>query len=302
MLNNPRLNPCYSIETIDTDKVFFLSEREEAIVSDRLSCSLAALIDGDRNNDEIIDALQLFLLSDEKMFKKSKTFFKEVLNVSVQAQYALLQMEQKGYLVQQDNSLSSELEIFCHHLNINPTLAHERLGSTKVAVKTFGSVSGSELISMLESMEIQVAEVGDLTVVLTDDYLNPELAEFNQQALKVQSPWMLVKPLGSILWIGPLFDPKKTGCWDCLAKRLRDNRPIEGFIQRNKDISTNLTPPLGFLPSTVQTALGMVATEVFKWIVLGENKRLENNLITYDAIASGTSEADRTGNAKSSSY
>ncbi|MEO1375134.1 MAG: TOMM precursor leader peptide-binding protein [Cyanobacteria bacterium J06635_10] len=284
MLPNPRLNPSYCVETIDTDQVFFLSEREKAWLSDRLSCSLAALIDGNRNNDEIIDALQQLLLSDEKTFQKNKTFFQEVLNVSIQAQYALIQMEQKGYLVQQDNFLSSELEIFCHHLNISPTVAHQRLGSTKVAVKTFGSVSGEELISMLESMEIQVAEVGDLTVVLTDDYLNPELDEFNKQALETQSPWMLVKPLGSIIWIGPKFNPKKTSCWECLAKRLRDNRPIEGFIQRQKDISTPLTPPLGFLPSTVQTALGMVATEIFKWIVQGENKRLENNLITYDTI------------------
>ena len=285
MLDKPQFKPCYSVETIDTDKVFFLSERETALLGDRLCCSLAALIDGNRNNDEIIDTLQQLLLSDEKTFQKTKTFFQEVLNASVQAQYALLQMEQKGYLVQQDNSLPSQLEIFCHHLNITPTVAHQRLQSTTVAVKSIGSVTAQDFIAVLESMQIQVADVGDLTVVLTDDYLNPELWEFNQQALKTQSPWMLVKPLGSIIWIGPLFNPKKTGCWDCLAKRLRDNRPVEEFIQRKKDISTNLTPPLGFLPSTIQTALGMAATEVFSFLVQGENKRLENNLLAYDTIA-----------------
>ncbi|MEM7552808.1 MAG: TOMM precursor leader peptide-binding protein [Cyanobacteria bacterium P01_A01_bin.84] len=284
MLQKPQFKPCYSVESIDTDKLFFLSERETAWLSDRLCCDLAALIDGDRSNDEIIDALQQLLLSDEKTFQKTKTFFQKVLNVSVQAQYALLQMEQKGYLVQQDNSLPSQLEIFCHHLNISPTVAHQRLQSTTVAVKSIGSVTAEDFIAVLESMQIQVAEVGDLTVVLTDDYLNPELSEFNQQALKTQSPWMLVKPLGTIIWIAPLFNPKKTGCWDCLAKRLRDNRPVEAFIQRKKDISSNLTPPFGFLPSTIQTALGIAATEVFKWVVQGENKRLENNLITYDTI------------------
>lgn len=119
----------------------------------------------------------------------------------------------------------------------------------------------------------------------TDDYLNVELEKFNQQALKSQTPWILVKPLGTIVWIGPLFNPQKTGCWNCLAQRLRENRPIEGFIERQKQISYPLTPPLGFLPSTVQTALGMVATEVFKWIVQGENQQLESNLIAYDAIS-----------------
>jgi oxazoline/thiazoline synthase len=289
MLQKPQFNPCYSVETIETDNVFFLSEREAAWLSDHLSFSLAAFIDGNRNIDEIIDTIQQSLLQEPKSLQSSTNFFQEVLNVSLKAQYALLQMQQKGYLVQEENSLPSHLDIFCHHLNIAPTLAHQRLRSTKVAIKALGSVAAENFIAVLESLQIQVAEVGDLTVgdltvVLTDDYLNPELDEFNQQALKSQSPWMLVKPLGTIVWIGPLFNPQKTGCWQCLAKRLRDNRPIEGFIQRQKHMSSPLTPPLGFLASTVQTALGMAATEVFKWIVQGENKQLENNLIAYDAI------------------
>ncbi|WP_292794686.1 TOMM precursor leader peptide-binding protein [Nostoc sp. NMS7] len=205
--------------------------------------------------------------------------------MSIKAQYALLEMQQKGYLIQENNSLASHLGIFCHHLNISPTVAHQRLRSTKVAVKTLGSVAAEDLIAVLKSLQIQVADEGDLTVVLTDDYLNVELDKFNQQALKSQSSWILVKPSGTIVWIGPLFNPQKTGCWKCLAQRLRDNRPIEEFIQRQKQISSHLATPLGFLPSTVQTALGMVATEVFKWIVQGENQQLESNLIAYDAIA-----------------
>ncbi|WGV28013.1 TOMM precursor leader peptide-binding protein [Halotia branconii] len=280
-----QFNPCYSVKSIEADNVFLLSEKEEVWISDRLSCSLAILINGDRNIDEIIDTIQQSLLQDPTSLQSATTFFQEVLNISIKAQYALLQMQQKGYLVQEDNSLPSHLDIFCHHLNIPPTVAHQRLRSNKVAVKTLGSVAASDLIAVLESLQIQVADEGDLTIVLIDDYLNLELEKFNQQALKSQSPWMLVKPLGTIVWIGPLFNPKKTGCWNCLAQRLRDNRPIEGFIQRQKHICSPLTPPLGFLPSTVQTAFGMVATEVFKWIVQGENKQLESNLITYDAIA-----------------
>lgn len=284
MLPKPQFNPCYSVETIETDKVFLFSDREAVWFSDRLSCSLAALIDGGRNNDEIIDTMLQSLLQDQKSFQDTNTFFQEVLNLSVKAQYALLQMQQKGYLVEQDNSLPSHLGIFCHHLNIAPSVAHQRLRATKVAVKALGSVSAEDLIAVLESLQIQVADEGDLTVVLTDDYLNPDLDKFNQQALKSQSPWMLVKPLGTIVWLGPIFNPITAGCWDCLAKRLRDNRPIEGFIQRQKDVSSPLVPPLGFLTSTVQTALGIVATEVFKWIVQGENKQLESNLIAYDTI------------------
>ena len=286
MQNQPQFNPCYSIETIEPDKVFFLSEREAAWLKDRLSYSLAGLIDGDRNIDEIIDTIQRSLLreQDQKSVEVNNSFFQEILDVSIKAQYALFQMEQKGYILQEDSSLPSHLEIFCNHLNINPAIAHQRLQTTKVAVKALGSVVAEDLIAILEPLQIQVADEGDLTVVLTDDYLDPRLDEFNQKALKSQSPWILVKPLGTIVWIGPLFVPNKTGCWECLAQRLRENRPIEGFIHRQKQISSPLAPPLGFLASTVQTALGMVATEVFKWIVRGENQRLESNLIAYDTV------------------
>ncbi|MDZ8225111.1 TOMM precursor leader peptide-binding protein [Nostoc sp. ChiVER01] len=279
-----QFNPCYSVQTIETDNIFFLSEREKVWLNDHLSYTLATFIDGERNTDEIIDTIQQSLLQDPKSLQSATTFFQEVLDVSIKAQYALLQMQQKGYLIQEDNSFPSHLEIFCHHLNIAPTVAYQRLRSTKVAVKALGSVAAEDLIAVLESLQIQVADEGDLTVVLTDDYLNVELEKFNQQALKSKTPWMLVKPLGTIVWIGPLFNPQKTGCWNCLAQRLRDNRPIKGFIQRHKHICSPLTPPLGFLPSTVQTALGMAATEVFKWIVQGENKQLESNLIAYDAL------------------
>ncbi len=284
MLHKPQFNPSYSIKTLEPDKIFFLSEREKVCLSDRISCSLAALIDGDRNIDEIIDIIQKSLLQDRQSFQEATTFFQELLDLSVKAQYALFQMEQKGYILEQNTSVPSQLEIFCHHLKILPTLAHQRLETTKIAVQALGSVAAEDFIAILESLQIQVADEGDFTIVLIDDYLNPELDKFNQKALKSQSPWMLVKPLGTIVWIGPLFYPHNNGCWECLAKRLRDNRPIEGFIQRNKNICDPLAPPLGYLASTVQTALAMAATEVFKWIVQGENTKLENYLIAHDTI------------------
>ncbi|AFZ23452.1 bacteriocin biosynthesis cyclodehydratase domain protein [Cylindrospermum stagnale PCC 7417] len=282
MLNQPHFNPGYTVETIEPDEIFLLSEREAVWLSDRLSCRVAALLRDRHTIDEIIDIIQLELLQQQPTTQQTTDFFQNLLDVSIKTQYALFQMEQQGYLVEQDDSLPSHLAIFCHHLNITPTVATQRLQSATVAVKTLGSLPTDDFIAILKSQHIQIADAGDITIVLTDDYLHPQLEELNQQALKSQSPWMLVNPLGTMSWIGPIFHPHKTGCWQCLAQRLRDNKPIERFIQKQKQIS--LSPPLGFLASTVQTALGMAATEVFKWIVQGENQRLEGNLITYDTL------------------
>jgi len=285
MLEKPDFKSCYSVETVEPDTIFLLSETEAIWLKDRIYYYLVAQIDGDRNIETIIDRIQLELLAAEKSLSDPNIFFEKVLNLSIKAQYALLQLEQRGYIVEANTSLPKNLAIFCDNLNINLDLARQRLAETKIAVKAIGSNSVEDFTLLLESLQIQVSEAADLTVILTDDYLDPNLDEFNRQALESRSPWMLVKPSGTIVWIGPIFQPQITGCWQCLAKRLRDNRAIESFIQRQKDISTPLTPPLTFFPATVQTALGIAATEIFKWIVTGENKRLENNLITYDAIA-----------------
>ena len=96
-----------------------------------------------------------------------------------------------------------------------------------------GSLPTEGFIDLLNSLSIQVAVEGDLTLVLVEDYLQPELQDFNEQMLQARSLWMPIAPWGTVGWIGPLFLPEKTGCWHCLASRLEDNRPVEGFIKRN---------------------------------------------------------------------
>ena len=287
MLDRPCFKPCYSVATIEPDQVFLVSERESVCLNDRFSYLVASLIDGDRSSDEIIEAIQWKQLSNIQPAQNESTLFQSVLDVSIKAQAALFQMEKQGYLVEQNDFLPANLITFCHHLNVNSDRAYQRLKSTKVAVKSFNSLPIEDFIANLQSLHIQIADESDservdLTIVLTDDYLNPNLEEFNQKLLQSQVPWMLVKPVGTMVWLGPLFDCQQTACWQCLASRLQDNRPVEGFVRRANNQS--VSPPQGFLSSTLQTALGMAATEVFKWIVQGENHRLTNTLITYDTL------------------
>ncbi|MBW4620757.1 MAG: TOMM precursor leader peptide-binding protein [Cyanosarcina radialis HA8281-LM2] len=289
MLERPHFKPCYSVSTVAPDQVFLLSERETVCLSDRFLYLVASLIDGDRTSDEIIDAIQVKLLPKQQTPQDISTFFQEALDVSIKAQAALFHMEKAGYLVEGDYLLPSNLITFCHHLNIDSDLASQRLKSTKVAVESFASLGKSDLIANLQALNVQIAnesdlERVDLTVVLTDDYLHPKLEDFNQKSIRSPSPWMLVKPLGTVVWLGPLFDSQTTACWQCLASRLQNNRPVAGYVQRvNRQSVAPISPP-GFLPSTLQTALGMAATEVFKWIVRGENDRLKNTLIAYDTL------------------
>lgn len=259
-----RFKDFFRVENIETEATFLLTERNSFLLCDRLFQLLVPLIDGQHTVEEIIEEIRPHLLTES-------TSNEEEIIILANVHYALMLLKQKGYLVESDNTLPSDLLIFCEHLRIDPKDAYLRLQTTKVAVKSIGSnIPIAQFKAALESLHIQVAENADIDIVLTDDYLQDGLYAYNQKALDSSRSWMLVKPVGTIVWIGPIFQPGRTGCWQCLAQRLRGNRPIEEFIQRRKNISTPLTPPLASLATTLQTSLGMAATEVFKWIVRGK--------------------------------
>jgi oxazoline/thiazoline synthase len=64
------------------------------------------------------------------------------------------------------------------------------------------------------------------SIVPAADYLDPGLEAVNREALETGRPWMLVRPHGTILWIGPVFVPGRGPCWACLAARLRAVRTV----------------------------------------------------------------------------
>jgi ribosomal protein S12 methylthiotransferase accessory factor len=67
----------------------------------------------------------------------------------------------------------------------------------------------------------QSADGAELSIVPTADYLDPRLEEVNRQALESGRPWMLARPHGTTVWIGPVFVPGRGPCWACMAARLR---------------------------------------------------------------------------------
>ena len=286
MLEQPQFKSCYAVSIIEPDLVFLLSDRDTICLQDRFIYLVASLIDGDRRSDEIIDAIQLQMLETEQLNRDRANFFQVALDVSIQAQAALFKLERSGYLVDRSELLPADLITFCDRLNIDNSQACQRLTSTKITVESVDDSVKADFIASLQALHVQIAnesDRSDLTIVLTDDYLQPNLAEFNRKSIESQIPWLLFKPFGSIIWLGPIFDPQYTACWQCLASRLQDNRPVASFVQRS-DRATAPIAPQALFPATIQTALGMAATEVFKWIVTSKNDRLTNTLITYDSL------------------
>lgn len=262
MFNKPHFKPHFHIEVVEPSTVYLMSEQGHFALSGRIYVLLAPLLNGQHTVDEIVEQL-----------KEHTSLFG--------IYHALTSLESQGYLSEAAD-IPNEVAAFWSLQGVEPTVAVSNLQDTKVSVTAFGAVKTEAFISALESLNIQVSNEGDFTVVLTDDYLQLGLDEFNSLALRNQKPWMLVKPVGATIWVGPIFVPGQTGCWQCLAQRLRGNREVETAVGQQQGIADPFPTSRSILPTHLQIGLNLAAAEVAKWIAQGKNEQLEGKLVTLD--------------------
>ena len=173
--------------------------------------------------------------------------------------------------------------------------------------------AGAETLGRLSQAEFEIVQIGDvrawaveavaaglrslaprvgagcagasaLRVVVADDYLRNALSDFNAESLSSGRSWLLVKPAGVEAWVGPFFVPGRTGCWRCLAQRLRGHRRVDEYLRRRKGAEDVTTPALAGVPSVAGAAAGLAATAAGNWIVHGQSG-LEGAVWTLDARA-----------------
>jgi ribosomal protein S12 methylthiotransferase accessory factor len=276
-MKKPQFKPHFCIEIVQPDAVYLLSEGSSTVLKGRLYCQLTPFLNGNYTVEEIISKL------------KGKVPITSIY-------YALQKLKSKGYITEAVGNLSPNIAAFWSLLNMDLQSCFNHLQETVVSVASFGGIPTDPLIVALESVGIQVrdskSEIQEfkksLTVVLTNDYLQPDLEQFNQAALEANRPWVLVKPVGVMLWLGPIFYPGRTGCWQCLAQRLYGNREVETAIQQQKGSFESIPTSRAILPSTLQIGLNLAATEVLKWIVLESADRtrsiptLEGKVLTFN--------------------
>ena len=265
----PKFKDCYHVEVLEPDTVFLLTETTYNVLTSRIHKSLVPLLDGQRTLSDLITLLD-GKVSPPELF------------------YALNQLTKAGYLAEYDGTLSSEEAAFWYLLGIDAQSVQQRLHQTSVSVKALGKADAGPLHTALEGLGIPIAEAGSrLDIVVTDDYLQEGLEAINRHALAAAQPWMLVKLIGNVLWIGPIFEPSESGCWACMAQRIRGNRQIEVYIQKKLNYSAPIRTSLSALDSTVQLAANLAATEIAKWLV-DDPQSLRGQLLTFDVASAET--------------
>lgn len=263
MLNRPSFKSCFRVEVLGDAGVALLGERQQTVLSGRAFTRVGPLLDGRRSVDEIAAALA-------PEFSMPEVF------------YTLQLLERDGYIVE-GNGLHAHAA-FWHELGVDAA-AGDRLGQRPVVVTTIGAVDRGPLEAAFMETGLRIAADGEIEVVLTDDYEQTGLAEVNARALASGRDWMLVKPEGAVIWIGPVFHPGEGPCWACLAQRLKANRQMEAYIQATRGSSDPIVPTLARFPAMASMAAHLVTLEVAKWLARGRPERLQNTLLTFDLLS-----------------
>jgi oxazoline/thiazoline synthase len=265
MLHHPRLQPHLHAAVVPDAGVFVLSELQQIMLQGRLYELVVPLVDG-RPIEDICSQLRGEISA-------------------AQVFYTVNKLEQKGFLYEDGVAKGSDSLAIWSLQGVEPRAAASRFVETTVSLKAI-HVEAAPLRSLLEEMQIRLKDDGDLTVVLTDHYLRGELQNCNTEALRTGRPWLLIKPVGSWIWIGPLFRPGRTACWECLAIRMRANSPVMACLE-----SLRCEPGLAALggiqtPATLAAAWGLAAQSIAAWVANGkELPQLEGTIQTFDLRA-----------------
>ena len=260
MFEKPKFKPHFHVEIVpDEDVVYLLSEKGHHALRGFLYRVLAPLLDGTHGVSAIVEQLKGFA-SEERI------------------RYALERLEHQGYLVDAAETLP-DAAAFWHLHGIDPRQATP----ARVAFYTFGQVQEHACVDQLKALGIHIDQASDLAVVFTDDYLQEGLWEFNQARLQARAPWLLVKPVGAVFWLGPLFVPGETGCWQCLAHRLAEHRKVESSLQYQLKRSAPFPVSRALLPSTFQAGCALAATQAALCLASPNHAPLKGRIITLDA-------------------
>lgn len=261
MLTRPRFKPHFYVDVVPGEGVFVLSGSRQTLLHGRLYEQVAPWVGG-RSADDICDCLQ-------DQASPAEVYF------------TLSRLDRDGYLCEEDGALPAGEAALWSGQQVDPQAAARRLAGATVAVRALG-VDAGPLCDLLRDNRVRVAEDGRLGVVLTDSYLREELQACNAEALHRGRPWLLVRPLGRQVWVGPLFRPGVTGCWECLAQRLRANRPVESYLRGRNGRPEAVLSDRAFTPATAHVAWGLAANAVAAFFACDALPALDGQVQTFD--------------------
>jgi len=271
MVRVPKFRRHLRVEVVRDEVVIFSTDEDCFALHGRLFTILAPHINGRNSMEQIAQKL------DGKLSYGS-------------VQFGLFCFRQRGVVVEASDAGSKGLENNVDLLLLDFESTRERLVQTPVSLISLGGASAEGTKRALESLGVHLKNDGEISVVVVEDYLQKGLENINQERLKSVRPWMLIKPYGNSIWWGPLFVPGRTGCWNCLVGRLRENLWSEQLscLAGSSIVQTGTTAVR--LTGLVDAGVNLAALSLFEWIVNPDFQNIEGRIFKLDAESMKLSE------------
>ncbi|MEU0566199.1 TOMM precursor leader peptide-binding protein [Nonomuraea sp. NPDC005983] len=243
--------------------VFLMSEHRQLLLRGALIERMAPLLDGSRTRAEVIGELAGAYEADA-------------------VERALGLLAEAGHVVEMDPGTDRRAAGYWERTGLNGDMACDAVRTGSVRLLALGGTRREWFTGAADEVGLRLGGAeADITVVLTDHYLHSELASINRTCLREGRPWLLAKPTGTTIWVGPLFQPGRSACWTCLEHRLRGHHPVASFVRQVGGLP-ELPLAATDVPATVAIAVRLAALEAQKW--LAGARAEEGAVITLDTL------------------
>lgn len=164
---------------------------------------------------------------------------------------------------------------------IDPDAAEEWARTGRVNVLDLGAPTVDVLAATLRATGPAVdvvtePEADGLLVVAPGNVLDPRLATLTGRS------WVLVRPHGNVLVLGPHFVPGETGCWECLRQRWAANEQLENYLAAERPDVGRVSSARAALPAAAATLAGLLAVELAAIAATGRSERITGKAVTLD--------------------
>jgi len=267
MFNYPRFKQSLDVHSIQDKYLFLLDEHTSTLLDHPSYHKITPFLNGKNSLSDIVQKSQVNLLE----------------------LYTLLgSLEKRDALREGKDDIEHPDKIFVEYMQGNIHPYKNALENLRLEVRLLGNLQHDFIHNILVKKNMQPREQGNFLLVFTDDYLQPELDKINQECIQRNIPWLLVKPIGIVLWLGPIFYTPQSGCWECLAQRLRFNRQMEKYLQEHGHNDMPIITSKATLPSTIRLGVHLAILEICKY--LNNSQHLVGKMQTFDLRTRKTQE------------
>jgi len=266
----PRINKSFHIEKIEGDKLLLLSDEEKLILEkSHYTNVLTQITENKYTVDQLIEK-NANEIPPHIFFKIYDTLL------------------DKKFIVQSEcQELSDEQIAFWEAHGYDIGKISNLLAEKSISVQSIGIKESSTFTDICNTIGLTVTGgKSNLHIVIADKYSNNELSSLNKKMLKSKTPWLLLKPSGKEVYIGPIFNGSETACWECLNHRLYLHNPVANLPQSFNNI---LHKPYIIHSASESIAYNIAVLEIMRFLYNETDSLLIDNILMFDTLTLQTS-------------